>query len=263
MDSETARPEVSATVNFKTITECDLWLVAHSVLNQPYDDDSLDFFPCSAARVSFGMEDKTGQNGAKDIKLMKYLADHEHLSPFEHQSATFLIEVPLFIRSQIMRHRTFAYNEISRRYTDENLEFWVPEFFRKQAASNRQASTDEKVEPFILAPPGDIEAYEQKYGKIAKTDPVEYYKLRTKYDLGTYEDLLAAGVSREQARAVLPQSLLTKFYMTGNLRNWAHFIRLRVDEHAQYEVRVVAERIRDQLKALWPNATEALLIESK
>jgi thymidylate synthase (FAD) len=74
-----------------------------------------------------------------------------------------------------------------------------------------------------------------------------------------YESLLEQGVCREQARAILPQSLLTKFYMTGNLRNWVHFIRLRKDNHAQYEVQVVARRIEQALRKLWPNSMEALL----
>lgn len=235
---------------FKTIHDCNLELVAHSVgvateevdvdsrIITHYPHTSLDLMPCSAARVSFGNEDKTGKDIEKDIKLMRYLAEHQHMSPFEHQSATFLVEVPLFIRSQIMRHRTFSYNEISRRYTDENLEFWVPDSFRKQSASNRQASTDEK--------PFEHDAC------------VSSYKLCCDYLLEAYEDLIASGVCREQARAVLPQSLLTKFYMTGNLRNWAHFVSLRKDAHAQKEVQVVANRIDEALRNLWPNAWGAL-----
>jgi thymidylate synthase (FAD) len=250
---------------FKTIEQCRLDLVAHSVKAGAYfkedsellalePDQNLDYFPASAARVSFGKEDKTGKDKTADSKLMKYLAEHEHMTPFEHQSATFLIEVPLFIRSQIHRHRTFAYNEISRRYTDENLEFWIPDKFRKQAESNRQASTDETVGPFLLGAPGDLAAYEERYGKIPLTDPVDYYKIWIKNQLGVYTNLISAGCSREQARALLPQSLLTKFYMTGNLRNWAHFVRLRDDEHAQQEVRVPAQRIDKILQGLWPTA---------
>jgi hypothetical protein len=105
VDSTRNKPKVSVTIVFKTIKECRLDLVAHSVKagcgdgendNGWYvylDNQELDFMPCSAARVSFGNEDKTGQNQANDIKLMKYLADHEHMTPFEHQSATFLVEV--------------------------------------------------------------------------------------------------------------------------------------------------------------------------
>lgn len=217
---------------FKTIRQCQLDLVAHSV---GIIGEMLDDFPCSAARVSFGKEDKTGKDSKADRKLMQYLADHEHMSPFEHQSATFLVEVPLFIRSQIMRHRTFSYNEISRRYTDENLEFWTPSNFRKQAASNRQASS-----------PDELVLNNLEMCRAADRKALE--------DLEFYEKLIEEGVCREQARAYLPQSLLTKFYMTGNLRNWSHFVDLRLGDGAQEEVKIVAERIDEHLTNLWPTA---------
>lgn len=259
---------------FKTISECRLELVAHSVRNAPRhllgaEDDPLkqayfwpseqdmDIFPCSAARVSFGNEDKTGVSMKADEKLMKYLADHEHLTPFEYNHATFLIECPLFIRSQIHRHRTFSFNEISRRYTEENLEFWIPDKWRKQSDSNRQASTKEEVDPNtpVFASSGEMH---NQYGRA--TVATQYLCITTA-SLRNYEELLKVGVSREQARAVLPQSLLTKFFMGGNLRNWAHFLRLRLDEHAQYEVRVVAERVKEALLDLWPTAAGVLLDE--
>lgn len=213
---------------------------------------NMDFAPCSAARVSFGNEDKTGQDEEKDCKLMKYLADHKHMTPFEYQHATFLIEVPLFIRSQIHRHRTFSFNEISRRYTDENLEFWIPDTFRGQSKSNRQASSDDVITE--LPPHTD---FNDPFGEHPK-DPFKVYKDLCYVGLNGYNLLLAGGVAREQARALLPQSLLTKFYMGGNLRNWAHFIELRRDEHAQYEVQHVATRIAVELRELWPESCKAL-----
>lgn len=219
---------------FKTIEECRLDLVAHTVGVDRMDMDNM---PCSAARVSFGNEDKTGDDPARDIKLMHYLADHQHMTPFEYQHATFLVEVPLFVRSQIHRHRAFSYNEISRRYTDENIEFWIPDVFRGQSKSNRQASG------------GALDSQD---------DPLAEVEHITNVALSCYASLLEYGVAREQARAVLPQSLLTKFYMGGNLRSWSHFIELRRDEHAQYEVQVVANRIAEKLKELWPNSCEAL-----
>ena len=227
---------------FKTIHECDLDLVGAT-----YSPDFVsggwlepqldDFMPARAARASFGKQDKTGKDYAADVKLMRYLAEHKHMTPFEYQHATFLIEVPLFIRSQIHRHRTFSFNEISRRYTSDDLGFWIPDTFRGQSKSNRQAS--------------DGELDDQRKVKAAYTSSITEI-------LAWYEDLLAAGVAREQARAVLPQSLLTRFYMGGNLRNWAHFIELRRDEHAQYEVQVPAMRIAEVLRDLWPESCEAL-----
>src|SRR4030067_2674197 len=95
----------------------------------------------NAARISFNTE--VTELSDKDKKLIAYLADNEHMSPFEHNILTVIVECPLYIRSQIHRHRTFSYNEVSRRYTSENLEFFIPDIIRKQAESNRQASSGE------------------------------------------------------------------------------------------------------------------------
>lgn len=233
---------------FKTIHDCRVELVAHTTGTVQegevmgdiihYTED-MDFMPCSAARASFGKEDKTGEDVAKDVKLMNYLAEHRHMTPFEYQHATFLIEVPLFIRSQIHRHRAFSFNEISRRYTSEDIEFWIPDDWRKQAKSNKQAS--EGVVDYRELP--DIQNGYTEFHEEA---------------VRLYEELMKRGVAREQARSVLPQSLLTRFYMGGNLRNWAHFIELRRDPHAQVEVQVVANRVADELKKLWPTSCAAL-----
>ena len=236
---------------FKTIYDCRVELVAHTVMAKqepvgegifqftPMPYGNVDFMPCSAARASFGNEDKTGLDPEKDSKLMNYLAEHQHMTPFEYQHATFLIEVPLFIRSQIHRHRTFAFNEVSRRYTSEDIDFWLPSDWRQQAKNNKQASegsVDYKELPALQ------ESYLQYHGHME----------------GFYFSLLAKGVAREQARAVLPQSLITRFFMGGSLRNWQHFIELRRDEHAQHEVQVVANRVADKLRELWPHSCEAL-----
>lgn len=254
---------------FKTIQECRLDLVSHTKavetkvyiedpslmegVNGPcYWTDNVDFMPCSAARVSFGNEDKTGDNVEADIKLMKYLADNQHMTPFEYQHATFLVECPLFIRSQIHRHRAFSYNEISRRYTSEDLEFWIPDKWRGQHKTSKQASSDEVVTNIHRVLEAEGKTYE------ADVDPFLLYQNRMKTNLKLYEDLVSNGVAREIARAVLPQALLTKFYMGGNLRSWAHFIALRRDPHAQFEVQVIAEKIAAKLKELWPESCNAL-----
>lgn len=233
---------------FKTIEECRLELVSHTVTAQqepcgegawmltPMPYGNVDLMPCSAARVSFGNEDKTGQDVEKDKKLLKYLAEHNHMTPFEYQHATFLIECPLFIRSQIHRHRAFSYNEISRRYTSEDLDFWIPAVVRGQSKTNRQASE----------------------GLLENQTLVEAWKIVADGCSESYHILLDEGVAREQARAVLPQSLLTKFYMGGNLRSWAHFIELRRDEHAQLEIQIIANRVAEKLRELWPESCKAL-----
>lgn len=228
---------------FKTIHELDLVLVGHTVRPAEWGDELVghstdDMMPARAARASFGKQDKTGENPEADTKLINYLAEHKHLTPFEYQHATFLIECPLFIRSQIHRHRTFSYNEISRRYTSENLEFFTPDTFRVQSSNNKQASTNQEV-----ADPGFCRNEFSEATAIA---------------LNFYNSLIEQGVCREQARAILPQSLLTKFYMGGTLRNWAHFIELRRDEHAQLEVQVIANKVADELRKLWPESCKAL-----
>ena len=195
----------------------------------------------SAARVSFGA-DNNEPLSEKDIKLIKYLAEHQHMSPFEHCSLTVKIECPLYIRSQIHRHRTFSYNEISRRYTDKDMEFYSPEVLRKQSQSNRQAS----------------------YGALS-TEAQEAVKVEIeqfhKQSLELYESLLAMGVCREQSRGILCQDLMTEFFMSGNLRNWAHFIKLRQHEGAQYEVRLIAQQVKDIVLDKFGEAAKALLEE--
>lgn len=192
----------------------------------------------NSARISFGGESQDLTD--KDKKLISYLADNQHMSPFEHNVLTVIVECPLYIRSQIHRHRTFSYNEISRRYTAEDIQFFVPETIRKQAKSNRQAS-DGELEP-------------------DKAQRVLYWiEEQHKRSRKLFEELLLMGVPREQARGILPQNLMTKFYMTGNLRNWAHFVKLRLDGHAQQEVRVIAQQVHNILIEKFPEATKALL----
>lgn len=221
---------------FKTIEECKVELIAHTVL--PHTNE-MDHFPAQAARVSFA-NDRKEHSEEQDEKLIHYLAKHQHLTPFEYQHATLMVECPLFIRSQIHRHRTFSYNEISRRYTSDDIEFWIPKEWHKQAVKNRQASEgsfDEEGNMFLSS----------------------LYKTQCHAAERTYNQLLEEGVAREQARAILPQSLMTRFYMGGNLRNWAHFLQLRLDAHAQYEIQVIAQKCDACLAALWPSSLDALM----
>lgn len=177
----------------------------------------------NAARVSFGGDKDTLEE--KDKKLIKYLADHKHMSPFEHCVLSVKITCPLYIRSQIHRHRTFSYNEISRRYTSKDMTFYTPDVLRKQHESNKQASH------------GALDDQAQQAVKIE----IEENHLRC---LDLYKSLLAMGVCREQARGVLPQDMMTEFYMTGNLRNWAHFLSLRDKPDAQVEVQIIAQAVK-------------------
>lgn len=238
---------------FKTIQECGLELTSYTVMNG--GNPSADFQPCSAARASFGRECKTGKNVDADKKLMAYLAEHKHLTPFEYNYATFLIEAPLFVHEQIKQHRslyglTMPNNAISRRYTSEQIGFWIPDKWRKQSTNNKQASTDEAVESLV--------------GDFAGVSPFSEYARCVGVGLSTYQSFLDAGICREQSRALLLPSLLTRFYLGGTLREWAIFLKVRTaKEGVQFETRYVAERIEKALRELWPVATEKLFNRDK
>ena len=192
----------------------------------------------NAARVSF-LKDDLGSSELtdRDEKLIRFLVNHRHTSPFEHMQATFRIKCPLFVRAQIMRHRTFSYNEVSRRYTEENIEFYLPECLYKQADKNLQCSSDERLE--------------NEY--ILKC----IYKHSTDASFESYQILLDNGVSRESARMVLPQNLYTTFWMSGNLHNFLKFLDLRLDKHVQYETVRVAQGIETQLRERFPATLKA------
>ena len=199
----------------------------------------------NAARVSFGAEKKTLDE--KDVKLINYLMQHNHTSPFEHCSITMRFVVPLFIRSQHHRHRTWAYNEISRRYTSVDMKFYEPKQFRTQHKSNRQASNDELVNPLLSS----------SYLSIGFEKAAEAVKMHNNRSINLYDALIAAGVCREQARGVLPQNLYTEYYGTVNLHNLLKFVSLRVHEGAQWEIQQVAKACLNIAKTHFPLAVEA------
>ena len=191
----------------------------------------------NSARVSFGKTKDQIDDG--DVKLINYLAKHKHLTPFEHCTLSVKVKCPLFIRSQIHRHRTFSYNEISRRYTSENLEFYEPDVYRKQHDKSKQCS--------------DGELSINKNNEL-----VRMTKALHNTALSTYNYMISQGVAREMARGILPQNLMTEFWMTGNLRNWIHFLGLRIDSHAQKEVQDVAQPILAVIKQHFPESAKAL-----
>ena len=185
----------------------------------------------NSARVSFGVH-KT-QLEEKDGKLIDYLVKHHHTSTLEHCVMTFRFKVPLYIRSQHHRHRTWSYNEISRRYTSVNLEFYEPTEYRTQHKSNRQASNAED-----LADP-DVFFGTEAWGASDKASSLVNKHHKSSVEL--YNALLESGVCREQARGVLPQNLYTEYYGTVNLNNLLKFIRLRLHDGAQWEIQQVAK----------------------
>ncbi|AUF82332.1 thymidylate synthase complementing protein [Tetraselmis virus 1] len=193
----------------------------------------------NAARVSLGHRITT--MSPRDYKLMEYLAKHKHYTPFEHCAMTVRVECPLYIRAQIMRHRTFSYNEISRRYVDKNITFYLPKTLRKQGKTNRQASG------------GDMDDLEQESQCLETMRSVHNYAYKS------YLDMIKKGTSREMARGILPNSLMTEFFMTGNLRNWVHFVQLRNHEDAQPEVQEIARMAAEHMETCFAEAAKMLL----
>ena len=198
----------------------------------------------NSARVSFG---KTkDEMDEKDEKLVNYLISNQHTSTLEHNVVTFRFTVPLFVRSQHHRHRTWSYNEISRRYTDVDINFYEPSEFRTQHKSNRQASNQNNlIDPVIIPDLSDGD-----YGLTASHCVNSHHKL----SLRLYNDLIKNGVCREQARGVLPQNLYTQYYGTVNLNNLLKFIELRTHQGAQWEIQQLAIACLEIAETLWPCA---------
>ena len=205
----------------------------------------------NSARVSFGVH--KSELDDKDKKLIRYLIKHKHTSTLEHCFVTFRVKVPLFIRSQHHRHRTWSYNEISRRYTAEKLEFYEPKAFRTQHASNRQASNENE-----LINPSMKDVMDVKIGgertDISASEAVNYHH---HLSVILYDKLMQKGVCREQARGVLPQNLYTEYYASANLSNILKFIDLRSHEGAQLEIQKVAEAMLKILEDLYPETLAA------
>ena len=166
-----------------------------------------------------------------DQRLLEYLWKNNHHTPFEMCGATFEIYAPIFVARQWMRHRSASYNELSGRYVEMPDEFYSPDIWKAQDTKDKQASA------------GAVR--EQAACDAAYNQALESCRV-------AYRALLNIGVSREQARMILPVSQYTRFRASANLRNWLHFLTLRCDSHAQDEIRWCAEEIRDSLQKLFP-----------
>ena len=199
----------------------------------------------NAARVSFGSEKEDIDE--KDIKLINYLMKHNHSSPFEHCTMTLRFTVPLFIRSQHHRHRTWAYNEISRRYTSVDINFYEPNKFRMQHKDNRQASTGTLKNPVL-------DSSYMDYGYEVASQAVKTHNARS---LSLYNAMIASGICREQARGVLPQNLYTQYFGTVSLHNLLKFISLRSHEGAQWEIQQVAHACLSIVEEKFPESVTA------
>ena len=184
----------------------------------------------NAARVSFGKQKEEISEG--DKKLIGFLAKHGHWSPFAHCSVQFHIEAPVFVARQLVKHQVgLSWNEISRRYVDTNVEFYEVDKWRGRAEDKKQGSE------------GEIE--QQGLCDFAKTQ-IENLALEN------YNKMLEAGVAPEQARMILPQSMMTEWYWSGTLYAFARVCNLRCAQDAQYETRIVANLIDEECGKLFP-----------
>lgn len=177
----------------------------------------------------------------KDQKLIKYLAKHNHFTPFTHCTITMRETVPIFVARQRFKHTVgFTYNEVSRRYVDEEPEFYTPDVWRERPdGSIKQGSGD------------TLPTENQKQAKFAINKVHEV-------TLQMYNSLLALNVAPEQARMVLPQSMYTSYYVTGSLSAWARAYNLRSDSNAQVEIQMLAKQWDSIIKPLFPESWKAL-----
>lgn len=204
----------------------------------------------NAARVSFEKEseweypvvpvrdyyDEVKALSDKDAKLIRYLAKHQHKSPFNHCFASFRVKAPIFVARQLVKHKFLPWNEVSRRYVDSPPEFFIPSKLRERADNVKQGSADTTV-TFI-------------------TDPV---RVASAAALEAYNSLLKAGVCPEQARMVLPQNTMTEWIWSGSLGAFADMCRLRLDSHTQVETQCVAQQVAAHLKEFFPVSFAALM----
>ena len=200
----------------------------------------------NAARVSFGKKSEAlGTSGVvgepmtpilndPDKRLIKYLAKHKHMSPFGHAFASFHVKAPIFVARQLVKHKFLRWNEISRRYVDDEPDFYEPDEWRGRADDKKQGSA------------GAVESV-----------PVGALKVQG-YCLAAYQDLLSSGICPEQARMVLPQSTMTEWYWSGSLDALADMCNLRCKEDTQLETRLVANEICDSMHKLFPLSWKAL-----
>jgi len=198
----------------------------------------------NAARVSFAKE-STEFSGA-DEKLVKYLAKHNHVSPFFHPQLRFRFKMPIFVAREWYRHQIgFARNEVSRRYVDTTPECWIPspDQIRERDPKLKQGSKETSV--------------------INAEEIHQLMKTHTEVNVMLYEDLLAKGVAPEIARCILPQSMLTEFIETGSLAAYARLYKLRTDPTAQREIRRYAELIGELIEPLFPISWKALTSASE
>jgi thymidylate synthase (FAD) len=193
-----------------------------------------------SARVSYDAEWRAGADEGKDAKLIDYLIKNHHTSPLECAQFTFEVKAPIFVFRQWHRHRTWSFNEVSARYSELPEEFYIPEMSQitTQSASNKQMRTDE------VHPNADY------FQQLIDDQCAESFK--------SYREMIKGGCPRELARGVLPVNTFSHMFATVDLHNLAHFLRLRLHSHSQYEIRVYAQAMLELIEPIVPVAVAAL-----
>ena len=201
----------------------------------------------NAARVSFDKEsfwEKNGKFGGtdndlseKDEKLIRYLANHKHFSPFNHSFITLRVKAPVFVARQLVKHKFMPWNEVSRRYVDDEPEFYFPDVWRAKAENVKQGSSEQEV---------DINPKFMTHASVGES-------------LKEYNRMLSLGVCAEQARMILPQNVMTSWWWSGTLGAYCDMLKLRLDPHTQKESRIVAEKVKEVIEPLFPVSVPALL----
>ena len=234
------------------------------------DHMGTDLSVANAARVSFGKKSElqpyVGEDGQwyfklsdRDTNLIRYLAKHKHISPFGHAFASFHVKAPIFVARQLVKHKFLRWNEISRRYVDDEPEFYVPDVWRGRSADKKQGSSDEVVDMLhwvVVDHELSIEGHTQ-YDNESDC-PHRWSAHVNAQALELYNAMINSGVAPEQARMVLPQSTMTEWYWSGSLDAFAAMCHLRCKPDTQYESRLVAEQIDDKMMELFPVSWESL-----
>lgn len=204
------------------------------------DSMGSDLAICRSARVSYDAEWRAGDDEGKDAKLIDYLIKNHHTSPLECVQFTFEVKAPIFVFRQWHRHRTWSFNEVSARYSMLPEEFYIPEVSQitTQSASNKQMRTD-------IEHPSATAVQDMISAQCASAFHV-------------YHELLTMKVPRELARGVLPVNTYSHMFATVDLHNLAHFLKLRLHEHSQYEIRVYAQAMLELIEPIVPVAVAAL-----
>ena len=198
-----------------------------------------------AARVSYDAAWRAGEDAGSDEKLLNYLWKHQHTTPFEAVTFTFEVKAPIFVFRQWHRHRTQSYNELSARYRELPEEYYLPDpgIVGTQAKKNKQGRDTKEI----------------MTGEERALREAEVGMLREQCEAAfrTYKLLLEAGWPRELARSILPVNTYSQMFTSMNLRNLLHFLTLRCDAHAQHEIRVYADAMRDLARTIVPVCIKA------